>query len=60
VPSACPRSESLVSTSGGGRPLISKHDVGWSIVTRVNPKTVTVALDWNVGTRSYAVADAEV
>ncbi|MBO0984908.1 DUF3560 domain-containing protein [Rathayibacter sp. SD072] len=37
-----------------------KHRFGWSVVTRVNPKTVTVALDWNAGTRPYSVAYADV
>lgn len=37
-----------------------KHKFGWSIVTRVNPKTVTVALDWNDGTRPHKVAYSDV
>ncbi|KQQ18732.1 hypothetical protein ASF48_17590 [Rathayibacter sp. Leaf299] len=37
-----------------------KHKFGWSVVTRVNLKTVTVALDWNAGTRPYSVAYADV
>ncbi|PPG89009.1 hypothetical protein C5C39_12845, partial [Rathayibacter sp. AY1F3] len=37
-----------------------KHRFGWHIVTRVNPKSVTVALDWNDGTRPYKVNYADV
>ncbi|TCL77889.1 MULTISPECIES: DUF3560 domain-containing protein [unclassified Rathayibacter] len=37
-----------------------EHKFGWSTVTRVNPKTVTVALDWNGGTRPYSVAYADI
>ncbi|MCJ1675749.1 DUF3560 domain-containing protein [Rathayibacter sp. VKM Ac-2929] len=37
-----------------------EHKFRWSSVTRVNPKTVTVALDWNGGTRPYSVAYADI
>ncbi|PPF32443.1 hypothetical protein C5D04_10330 [Rathayibacter sp. AY1D2] len=37
-----------------------KHRFGWHVVTRVNPKSVTVALDWNDGTRPYKVVYADV
>ncbi|WP_181136363.1 DUF3560 domain-containing protein [Rathayibacter sp. AY1F3] len=37
-----------------------KHRFGWHVVTRVNPNSVTVALDWNDGTRPYKVAYADV
>ncbi|MCJ1688537.1 DUF3560 domain-containing protein [Rathayibacter sp. VKM Ac-2927] len=37
-----------------------EHKFGWSTVTRVNPKTVTVDLDWNGGTRPYFVAYSDI
>ncbi|PPF15251.1 MULTISPECIES: hypothetical protein [unclassified Rathayibacter] len=37
-----------------------KHRFGWHVVTRVNPKSVTVALDWNDGTRPYKVNNSDV
>lgn len=37
-----------------------KHRFGWHVVTRVNPKSVTVALDWHDTTRPYTVAYADV
>lgn len=37
-----------------------KHRFGWHVVTRVNPKSVTVALDWNNTTRPYKVDYTDV
>ena len=37
-----------------------KHRFGWHVVTRVNPKSVTVALDWNDTTRPYKVDYTDV